>query len=105
MGQPITVVRKPSSNPAIVRFETNRTLTGTGHEHYHAGVAVSGERPPDVLARRLFEKGGIGIASVHVHSNIIDVELAAGGSADGLDDLIRELYIHYKPGVAPSFPA
>jgi hypothetical protein len=103
MGQPISVVRKPTSKPALVRFETNRTLTGTGHEHYRADVPVDGERPPDVLARRLFEKGGV--AAVHVHSTLVDVELAAGGNADGFEDVIRELYIHYKPGVTPSFPA
>jgi hypothetical protein len=103
MGQPISVVRKQTTTPALVRFEINRTLTGTGHERYRAGVPVSGERPPDELARRLFDHGGV--AAVHIHSNIVDIELAAGGSADGMDDIIRELYIHYKPGVVPSFPA
>jgi hypothetical protein len=103
MGQPISVVRKPSSRADLVRYETNRTLTGTGHERYHAGTEVSGERPPDELARRLFERGGV--RSVHIHSNLIDVELDRGGSADGFEDVIRELYIHYRPGVTPSFPA
>src|SRR4051794_12477335 len=65
MGQPISVVRKPTTTPALVRFEINRTLTGTGHERYRADVPVSGERPPDELARRLFEHGGI--TSVHIH--------------------------------------
>ena len=102
MGQPISVVRRPTTRPALVRFELNRTLTGTGHERYRFDVAVSGDRPPDELARRIFEKGGI--ASVHVHSNIVDVELLAGGTADGIEDIIRELYIHYRPGVVPSFP-
>ncbi len=33
MGQPIVVVEKPSiANPGMVRFETNRALTGMGHE-------------------------------------------------------------------------
>jgi hypothetical protein len=103
MGQPISVVRKPTTRPALVRFEINRTLTGTGHERYRADTPVSGERPPDELARRLFDKGGI--ASVHIHSNIVDVELEAGGTADGVEDVIRELYIHYKPGVVPWSPS
>lgn len=105
MGQPITVVRKPSSNPKLVRFEINRTLTGTGHERYTAGTEVSGDRPPDELARRLFAKGGV--RSVHVHSNLITVELegTGGSGADGFEEIIRELYIHYRPGVTPSFPA
>ena len=103
MGQPISVVRKPSSRANLVRFEINRTLTGTGHERYAAGTDVSGDRPPDELARRLFERGGV--RSVHIHSNLIDVELDAGAAADGFEDVIRELYIHYRPGVTPSFPA
>jgi hypothetical protein len=101
MGQPIAVVRKPTTRPALVRFEINRTLTGTGHERDRANVPVSGERPPDELARRIFERGGV--SSVHIHSNIIDVELESTAAADGLEDVIRELYIHYKPGVTPSF--
>ena len=102
MGQPINVVRKPSSKPDLVRVEINRTLTGTGHERYSAGSEVSGDRPPDELARRLFERGGV--RSVHIHSNLITVELDAGGKADaaGFEDIIRELYIHYRPGVTPS---
>jgi hypothetical protein len=100
MGQPISVVRKPSPKPNLARFEINRTLTGTGHERYSASVPVSGDRPPDELARRLFERGGV--ASVHIHSNLITIELEAGASADGFEDVIRELYIHYRPGVLPS---
>ena len=102
MGQPISVVRKPSSKPDLVRFEINRTLTGTGHERYAASSEVSGDRPPDELARRLFERGGV--SSVHIHSNLITIGLVAGANADGIEDIIRELYIHYRPGVAPSFP-
>lgn len=103
MGQPISVVRKPSSKPSLVRFEINRTLTGTGHERYTASVPVSGDRPPDELARRLFDGGGV--ASVHIHSNLITIELAPGGKADGFEDIIRELFTHYRPGVTPSFPS
>ena len=101
MGQSVTVVRKPSSNPEIVRFEINRSLTGMGHERYASTDDVLGERPPDVLARRLFEHGGV--QSVHIYSNVINVELAPGGSDSGIEDLIRGLYIHYKEGVQPSF--
>ncbi|HVF32406.1 MAG TPA: hypothetical protein VM933_05140 [Acidimicrobiales bacterium] len=103
MGQPITVVRKPSSKPDLARFEINRTLTGTGHERYLAGGEISGDRPPDELARRLIAAGGV--RGVHIHSNIITVELepGAGAKADGFEDVIRELYIHYRPGVVPSF--
>jgi len=54
MGQPITVVEKPSSRPGIVRFEINRPLSGMGHERWSDGDLVEGDRPVDELARRLF---------------------------------------------------
>ena len=104
MGQPISVIRKPSSKPNQLRFEINRTLTGTGHERYSAASEVSGDRPPDELARRLFAHGGV--RKVHIHSNLISVELEGnGGDAAAFEEIIRELYIHYRPGVVPSFPA
>ncbi len=103
MGQPIAVVRKPSPEPDVARFETNRTLTGMGHERYVAGVAVSGDRPPDELARRLFERGGV--RSVHIYSNLVTLQLEPGAKVDGVEDIIRDLYIHYRPGVTPSYSA
>ena len=102
MGQPITVVEKRSPKPGLVRFEINRSLTGMGHERYRSAEDAAGDRPPDVLARRLFEHGGV--ASVHVYSNVITVELAEGGSAEGMRELIEELFIHYREGVQPSLP-
>ena len=103
MGQPVDVTRKATSKAGIVRFETNRVLTGMGHERYRAGVEVTGQRPPDVIARRFFEHGGV--KAVHVYSNIVEVELEAGADVDGLEEILRELYIHYRPGVTPSITA
>jgi hypothetical protein len=103
MGQPITVVRKPSSKPDLARFEINRTLTGTGHERYGVGGTISGDRPSDELARRLIAAGGV--RGVHIHSNMITVQLEPGAKAEGFEDIIRELYIHYRPGVGVSFTA
>lgn len=100
MGQPINVVRKPSSKPNVVRYEINRTLTGTGHERYRSGGVISGDRPPDELARRLIDAGGV--TGVHIHSNLITLELEPGAKTDAFEDIIRELYIHYRPGVTPS---
>jgi hypothetical protein len=96
MGQPITVVAKPStSRPDIVRFEINRPLSGMGHERYVAGrpIPVGAHRPPDELARRLFERGGVD--AIHVNGNIITVELAEDGTADGITDIIRDLFVFY----------
>ncbi len=102
MGQPISVVQKPSSKPGVVRFEINRSLTGMGHERYRSAEDATGDRPPDALARRLFEHGGV--AAVHVYSNVITVELAEGGTDEGMRELIEELFIHYREGVQPSLP-
>ena len=99
MGQSITVVEKPSARSGVVRFETNRSLTGMGHERYAIGVDVTGDRPVDELARRLFERGGID--NVHVYSNVITVDLSKGSQGEGLRDLIEDLFIHYVPGVRP----
>ncbi|HVF76176.1 MAG TPA: hypothetical protein VM938_14155 [Acidimicrobiales bacterium] len=102
MGQPITVFQKPSTRPGIVRFELNRSLTGMGHERYRAGGEVTGHRPPDEVARRLFAHGGV--EAVHVYSNEVTVELAAGAESSGLLGVLEELFIHYTEGVTPSIP-
>ena len=99
MGQPITVVQKATTNPGVVRFETNRSLTGMGHERYVIRQQIPGHRPPDELARRLFAQSGV--EAVHVYSNVITVNLAAGASSDGLLEIVEELFIHYTPGVVP----
>jgi hypothetical protein len=100
MGQPITVVEQRSSRPGILRYEINRSLTGMGHERYHAGQVIDGERPVDELARRLFARGGID--AVHVNGSVITVELARGYNGDGLTDVIRDLYLFYRDGEAES---
>ncbi len=100
MGMLITVTEKPSARRDVVRFETNRALTGMGHERYVAGVEIEGDRPPDVAARALFEIGGVD--AVHIHGNQITVELAQGGTTAGMAQAITDLFTHYRPGVMPS---
>jgi hypothetical protein len=95
MGQPINVVEKPSSTPGVARFETNRSLTGMGHERYASVDAIIDNRAVDELARRLFDSGGV--RSVHVNGSVITVELVDGWTGDRLLDVIRGLYIHYAP--------
>ena len=101
MGQPIVVVEKPMAK-GVIRFEINRSLTGTGHERYRAGDDVKGDRPPDRLARLLLQQGGVD--AVHIYSNVITVDLAKGATGQGLRELIEGLYIHYREGVTPSLP-
>ena len=99
MGQPITVVEKPSRRPGVLRFEINRPLTGMGHERYATGQVIDGVRPPDELARRLLARGDID--TVHMYDNMITVDLAKGATGDGLIDVIRELFLYYREASAP----
>ena len=98
MGQPITVVEEPSSRTGVVRYETNRALTGMGHERYRVGDEILGTAPADELARRLFDRGGI--TGVHVNGNVVTVELTdADADAEGIDEVIASLYLHWVEGV------
>ncbi|MBK5221760.1 MAG: hypothetical protein JJE52_02570 [Acidimicrobiia bacterium] len=102
MGQPITVIEKPSSVPGTVRFEINRSLTGVGHERYLAGVPVEDDRPPDRLARALFERGGVDV--IHIYNNVITVDLDEHRDPSGLKEIIEGLYTYYRPGVEVASP-
>ena len=93
MGQPITVVAKPSRNPSIIRYETNRAITGMGHERYESLTDIIDDRAVDELARRVLAHGGV--ESVHINSNVITVRLAGGSTGEGLDDVIGGLYLFY----------
>lgn len=102
MGQPVTVVKKPSSNPGVVRFEINRSITGMGHERYGTAPGPEHDRPVDELARRLFAHDGV--ETVHVNSNVITVNMSHGADDDALAETIENLFIYYRPGVeVPSF--
>jgi hypothetical protein len=102
MGQPVTVIEKPSAMPGVVRYEINRSITGMGIEHYASPEAVVDDRPPDVLARTLFEHGGV--TAVTVNSNMITVQIAPGGSSRGLRELIEEMFLYYREGVEVVVP-
>jgi hypothetical protein len=94
MGQPITVVEKRSTaNPAILRLETNRPLSGMAHERYVEPPGALMRRPVDELARRLFAQGGVG--SVHINGSVVTVMLRGGRTGEGLGDVVRELFLHY----------
>ena len=98
MGQPITVVRRPSSRAGVVRFETNRALTGMGHERYRAGDDIPGTTPADELARRLFARGGI--AGVHMNGSVVTLEMAdADSDPEGIEEIIAGLYLYWVEGV------
>ncbi|MEY3588010.1 MAG: hypothetical protein RJA47_606 [Actinomycetota bacterium] len=99
MGQPVAVEQRPGVASTVVRFETNRSLTGQGHESFASASEARGPRPAAVLARRLFESGQV--ASVHVYGNIVTATLSGGASQAGLDGIVRDLYQYWKPGMEP----
>lgn len=103
MGQPVVVVEKPSRRPGIVRFEANRSLSGMGHDSFTAGDAsglfARANTPAAELARRLFATGRV--AGVHVYQNMVTVDLNKGFDSEGLDEIVRDLYQYWKPGMTP----
>lgn len=102
MGQPVTVVKKPSSNPGVVRFEINRSITGMGHERYGGAPGPEMDRAVDELARRLFAHNGV--EYVHVNSNVITVNMGHGTDDSALCETIESMFTYYLPGVEiPSF--
>ncbi|MEM7322414.1 MAG: hypothetical protein AAF531_04945 [Actinomycetota bacterium] len=107
MGEPVTVIEKASSRHGYVRFDTNRSFTGMGHERYAAGEIIYGDRPPDKIAAALFETGKVD--EVHVYAQSVTVKLFEGASPDGLKEILEDIYIYYRPGVevptAESFAA
>jgi hypothetical protein len=102
MGQMIRVSERPGTRPNAVVFDLNRSLTGMGHERYHSKGDAVGNRPCDVLARRLFERSGV--RAVHIYSNMVTVELAPGSSSAGLADIIADLFTYYREGVEVAEP-
>jgi hypothetical protein len=103
MGQPVTVVHKPSRRAGVERFEINRSITGMDHERYVAGEEILGERPVDRIARALLQHGGVD--AVSVNSNVITVDVAKGGlDIKGAEALIADMFTYYRPGVeVPAF--
>jgi hypothetical protein len=72
MGQFITVTVRPGALPSVRIFDLNRSLTGMAIERYPSIDAVKdgGDRPADVLARRLFD---LGATAVTVYSSAVAV--------------------------------
>ena len=99
MGQLVAVEQKAGGASTIVRFETNRSLTGMGHERFTSAAEAKGPRPAAVIARRFFEAGHV--SWVHVYGNCITASLEAGVSQAGLNEIVRDLYQYWKPGMVP----
>ena len=70
MGQTITVTEHATASDDVRVYVLDRSLTGMAIERYPDPAAATGGRPPDVLARRLFE---LGADRVTVYSNVVTV--------------------------------
>lgn len=85
MGQEITITATVGSSDDVRIFDTNRSLTGMEIERFTSVEDTErppGNRPSDVLAKRLFE---LGATSVTVYSNVVTVEAPAAswGALEG----------------------
>ena len=105
MGQPITVTMRTGTRPDMRFFEANRSITGMAIETYLRPDAATGARPPDVLARRLFD---LGATKVTVYSNVVTVEAPASAwpeLAPNVSYTIEHLFEFYGDDAGWSFAA
>jgi hypothetical protein len=84
-------------------FDCNRSITGMAIETYASLAETGGNRPPDVLARRLFD---LGATRVTVYSSDVIVEAPPEEWAElapRVEDSIQHLFGYYGPdaGWAP----
>ena len=111
MGQAITVTVRPGVRGDVKHFELNRSLTGMQTHSYVKSAPVTGVKPPDELARRLFELDGV--SAVTIYSSVVTVVAPAdewGALQAKVEDTITNLFIHYRdgqlpPAAAPAEPA
>jgi Scaffold protein Nfu/NifU N terminal len=107
MGQSITVTVRAGVRTDVKHFDLNRSLTGMQTYRYPAGQDVAGTKPPDELARRLFE---LGVSAVTIYSSVVTVVAPAEqwpSLQAKVEDAIANLFIYYRDGQlpAPATPA
>ncbi|NCG41042.1 MAG: hypothetical protein GWP30_08630 [Actinobacteria bacterium] len=51
------------------------------------------EDPADVLASRLFDRGGVDF--LHVYGNVATVDIAKGHDSKGIVEIVTSLFTHY----------
>jgi hypothetical protein len=116
MGQEITVTARAGAAPTVRIFDCNRSITGMAIESYSSLEETAGARPPDVLARRLFD---LGATRVTVYSSAVTVEAPEDrwpNLAGEVEQAIQNLFGYYGDdagwspdslraiGVEPVFP-
>lgn len=83
------------ASPSVMIFDCNRSITGMAIERYSSVEATTGGRPPDVLARRLFD---LGATRVTVYSSAVTVEAPPerwGELAAKVEHAIQHLFGYY----------
>jgi hypothetical protein len=104
MGQEITVTVRPGVRGDVRHFELNRSLTGMQTNRYTAADTVTGAKPPDELARRLF---ALGVSAVTIYSSVVTVVAAADEWSTlqpKVEETIANLFIYYRDGELPAAP-
>ena len=102
MGQAITVTVRPGVRGDVQHFELNRSLTGMQTHRYKASDEVTGTKPPDELARRLF---ALGVSAVTIYSSTVTVVAPQdqwGSLLPKVEDTIVNLFIYYRDGQLPA---
>jgi hypothetical protein len=105
MGQAITVTVRPGVRGDVQHFELNRSLTGMQTQRYKASDEVTGTKPPDELARRLF---ALGVSAVTIYSSVVTVVAPQDQWASlvaKVQDTIVNLFIYYRDGQLPAASA
>lgn len=95
MGQTITVTAREGSRPEVRFFDTNRSLTGMAIERYAGPGDVHAQRPPDILAQRLFD---LGATAVTIYSNVVTIEAPVSvwpGLEGRVEHIITHLFHYY----------
>lgn len=103
MGQEITLSSRHGASGSVMIFDCNRSITGMAIERYTSESETRGSRPPDVLARRIFD---LGATRVTIYSNVVTVEATPdrwGDLAPAVEHAIRNLFGYYgdEAGWAP----
>lgn len=101
MGQAITVTARAGVRGDVKHFELNRSLTGMQTHRYTASETVTGTKPPDEVARRLFD---LGVSAVTIYSSVVTVVAPAdqwGPLQPKVEETIVNLFIYYRDGQAP----
>lgn len=102
MGQPITVTVRAGVRGDVKHFDLNRSLTGMQTYRYQAGHDLAGTKPPDELARRLFE---LGVSAVTIYSSVVTVVAPAEQWPTlqaKVEETIENLFIYYREGQLPA---